>query len=162
MPIVTADIEYRLSGGAANANAAASLGGAKSSEIAPLNLFDNVSGAEGAAGDIEYRCVYVHNDHPTLPLQNAVAWISDNTETNRLAIGVGSAAINGVEQTVADESTAPTAVTFSQPDERAEGLALGTIPAGQHKAVWVRRTIGAGAAAANDTGQFRVEGDTAA
>ena len=33
-----------------------------------------------------------------------------------------------------------------------EGLALGNIPAGQHKAIWLRRTISAAApATANDT-----------
>lgn len=162
MPIVSADIQYRLSGGAANASAAASLGGAKSSTSATSGLFDDVTSAESAAGDTEYRCFYVHNNHGTLALQNAVIWIVSNTTGNRIAIGLGSSAINGTEQTVANEDTAPAGVTFSQPTTKAGGISLGSIPAGQHKAVWIRRTIAAASSASNDTYQLRVEGDTAA
>lgn len=163
MPITSTDIKYRLSGGAANAVANASLGGAKSSADAPSALFDDVSSAESAAGDTEYRCFYVHNAHATLTLQNAVVWIQANTTGNRIAIGVGSSAVNGTEQTVADEQTAPTGgVAFTQPASKGAGLALGNIPAGQHRAVWVRRTVAPATAAANDTYTIRVEGDTAA
>ena len=97
-----------------------------------------------------------------LALQNAVIWIQTNTTANRMALGLGSSAVNGTEQTVANESTAPSGVTFSQPTTKGTGIALGTIPAGQHRAVWVRRTVAAAAAANNDTYTFRVEGDTAA
>lgn len=162
MPIITSEIQYRLSGGAANSNANASLGGAKSSNAVPAQFFDDVSSAESAAGDIEYRCFYVHNSNATLTLQNAVVWIQSNTTGNRIAIGVGTSAVNGTEQTVANEDTAPTSVTFSQPTTKGAGLSLGNIPAGQHRAVWVRRTIAASTAAANDTYTLRVEGDTAA
>lgn len=162
MPIITSEIQYRLSGGAANANAAASLGGAKSSEAVPAAFFDDVSSAEATAGDIEYRCFYVHNANASLTLQNPVVWIQSNTTGNRIAIGVGSAAVNATEQTVADESTAPSGVSFTQPASKGAGLALGNIPAGQHKAVWIRRNVAAGAGAANDAYTIRVEGDTAA
>lgn len=163
MPIISTDIIYRLSGGAANASAAASLGGVKSNTTAaPSGLFDDTTSAESAAGDIEYRCVYVHNNHGTLALQNAVIWIQTNTTGNRLAIGLGSSAVNGTEQTVANEDTAPTSVTFTQPANKAGGLSIGNIPAGQHKAVWIRRTVAAATGAANDTYLLRVEGDTAA
>lgn len=162
MPIISTEIQYRLSGGAANANANASLGGAKSSNAVPANLFDDVSGAESAAGDIEYRCFYVHNNNGSLVLQNAVIWIDANTTGNRIAIGLGTSAVNGTEQTVANEDTAPAGVTFSQPANKGAGIALGNIPAGQHRAVWIRRTIAASTPASNDTYNLRVEGDTAA
>lgn len=162
MPIISSEIQYRLSGGAANASAAASIGGAKSANSAPAALFDDVSGAESAAGDTNYRCVYVHNNNATLPLQNAVLWIQANTTANRIAVGAGASAINATETAVANEATAPAGVTFTQPTTKGTGISLGTIPAGQHKAVWVRRTVTAGAAANNDTYTLRVEGDTAA
>lgn len=162
MPIVTADIEFRLSGGAANADPDAAIGGAKSSVVVPADFFDDVSGAQSAAGDTNYRCLYVHNDHATLPLQNAVLWIDQNTTGNRVAVGAGASAINGTETAVANEATAPAGVTFSQPANKGAGIALGSIPAGQHKAVWVRRVVSAGAAANNDTYRLRVEGDTGA
>ncbi len=162
MPILTSEIVYRLSGGAANASAAASLGGAKSSTVVPAGLFDDVSSAESTAGDTEYRCFYVHNANASLTLQNAVIWIQSNTTGSRIAIGAGSSAINGTEQTVADEQTAPGSVSFTQPSTKGAGIALGSIPAGQHKAVWVRRVIPAAASASNDAYTLRVEGDTAA
>ncbi len=162
MTIVSSEIQYRLSGGASNNNPNASLGGVKSSNAVPANLFDDVTSAESAAGDIEYRCFYVHNNNSSLTLQNAVIWIQTNTTGNRIAIGLGSSAINGTEQTVANEDTAPTSVTFSQPATKAAGIALGNIPAGQHRAVWIRRTIAPGTGAANDSYLLRVEGDTAA
>lgn len=162
MPITSAEIVYRLSGGAANSNANASIGGAKSSTVVPAALFDDVTSAESAAGDTEYRCIYVHNANGALTLQNAVLWITANTTANRIAVGVGSSAINGTEQTVADENTAPTGVTFSQPTTKGAAIALGNIPPGQHRAVWMRRAITAASAASNDTYSLRVECDTAA
>lgn len=162
MPIISTDIQYRLSGGSANSDPDLSIGGVKSSVSSPADLFDDVSGAESAAGDIEYRCLYVHNNHGSLALQNAVLWIQTNTTANRMAVGAGAAAINATETAVANESTAPAGVTFTQPTSKGTGIALGTIPAGQHKAIWVRRSVAAAAPAANDTYTLRVEGDTAA
>ena len=162
MPITSAEIVYRLSGGAANSNANASIGGAKSSTVVPAALFDDVTSAESAAGDTEYRCIYVHNANGALTMQNAVLWITANTTANRIAVGVGSSAINGTEQTVADENTAPTGVTFNQPTTKGAAIALGNIPPGQHRAVWMRRAITAASAASNDTYSLRVECDTAA
>lgn len=168
MPIVTADLSVRLSGGAANSDPNASLGGAKSSTVMGTdvhNLFDQVSSAETAAGDTEYRCVYIHNGHGSLEWQSPVVWISSNTPSGdtSVEIAVGSAAVNGTEQTVANESTAPTGVTFSAPSSKGAGLALGNIPAGQHKAVWIKRIVNAGAAAYNDDqATINFEGDTGA
>lgn len=165
MAIVTADIEYRLSGGAANSSPAASLGGAKSSTVVGSDLFDDVASGESSAGDTEYRCVYVHNDHGSLTMESAKVWIQANTPSpdTVIAIGVGTAAINGTEQTVADESTAPSGVTFSSPTSEGTSLSLGNIPFSQHKAVWIRRTVTAGASAYNsDSFTLRVKCDTAA
>jgi len=168
MPITSTDLKFRLSGGAANSDPNASLGGAKSStEIGTglHNLFDQVGSAETTSGDTEYRCFYVHNAHATLALENAVIYIQSNTPSGdtSVEIAVGSAAVNGTEQTVANESTAPTGVTFSSAANLGAALALGNIPAGQHRAVWVKRIVNAGAAAYNDDqATLRVQGDTAA
>lgn len=168
MPITSTDIKFRLSGGGSNTDPNASLGGAKSStEIGTglHNLFDQVGSAETTSGDTEYRCFYVHNAHATLALENAVIYIQSNTPSGdtSVEIAVGSAAVNGTEQTVANESTAPTGVTFSSAANLGAALALGNIPAGQHRAVWVKRIVNAGAAAYNDDQvTLRVQGDTAA
>jgi hypothetical protein len=164
MPISSTDIVFRLSGGAANTSPLASLGGPKSSTAAPSGVFDDVGGAESGAGDTEYRCVYVHNAHASLTLVSSVLWIPSNTPSpsTTIDVGLGTSAINGTEQSVADESTAPASVTFAAAATQAAGIALGDIPAGQSRAVWLRRTINAGAAAVNDTFTLRVTGDTAA
>ena len=168
MPIASSDIKYRLSGGASNSDPNASLGGAKSStevtDNVDNNLFDDVSGAEHSAGDVEYRCIYVHNGHGSLTLIDAVVWIQSDTSgaDSDISIAVGTAAVNGTEQTIADESIAPTGVSWSDAAvSRATGLALGSIPAGQHKAVWIRRTISAGSTPqAADTCAIQAGGDT--
>lgn len=165
MPIVNTDIKYRLSGGAANSDPAASLGGAKSSTEMSTDLFDDVGSSEASAGDTEYRCIYVHNGHGSLTMESAKIWIQANTPSTdtAIAIGLGTSSINGTEQTVVDESTAPSGVSFSSPATEGAALSLGNIPFGQHKAVWVRRVVNASSAAyTNDTFTLRVKCDTAA
>jgi len=169
MPIIQTDIKFHLSGGAANADVNASLGGVMSSvELTSAqahNLFDQVSDAETLAGDVEYRCIYVENAHGSLTLQGSAAFIPTNTPSGDTSsdIGLGSSAINGTEQTVADESTAPSAVAFSAPANQGAGLSIGDLAPGETKAIWVRRTINTAAAAYNSDGAtVSVGGATAA
>ena len=123
MPIISTDIKYRLSGGGSNSDQNLSLGGAKSSTEASASLLDNVDSTEAAAGDIEYRCIYVHNAHASLTMLSSKTWIQANTPSGdtTLAIGLGTSAVNATEQTVASESNAPSGVTFvSAADEAVE------------------------------------------
>ena len=163
MAIVSTDIKYRLSGGSANANAALSLGGVISSVDAPVASFDDVSSAEAQAGAIEYRCIYVRNTHGTLTLVGAKIWINANTTTpssSVVALGLGTSAVNGTEQTVANETTAPTGVTFSAAANEGTGLVIGDLAPNATKAFWIRRTVLAGAAAVAESFTLRVKGDT--
>jgi len=168
MPIQSSDIEFYLSGGAANADPNASLGGAISANAVGAglhNLFDIVSSAEAAAGDAEYRCFYVKNNHGSLTLQNAVVFVQSETGGSNVdeLIGLGTSAINGTEQTVADEDIAPAGVSFSQANGSGNALAIGDLAPGEHKAIWIRRDVTAGAPAQNNlTSTIRVQGDTAA
>lgn len=164
MPIASTDIHYRLSGGAANAAPAASLGGAKSSVQAGADIWDAITGAESSVGDTEYRCLYVHNAHATLTLTSAVAWIQSNTPatSSDTAIGLGTSVQGGTEQSVADEGAAPAGVAFSSPGSYATGIALGDIPPGGHRAIWWRRTQAAVSSPFADSATLRVQGDTAA
>ena len=170
MPIASSDIKFRLSGGASNSDVNASLGGAKSSTEVTTNvvdnLFDSVSGTESAAGDIEYRCIYFHNGHGSLTAQNSKVYLTSNTTSanDTLDLAAGTAAINATEQTVADETTAPTGVSWvTNATSYASGVSLGNIPSGQHKAIWIRRTVDAGAAAADaNAATLEIGVDTAA
>lgn len=168
MPIVTSDLQYRLSGGAANSVPDNSLGGAISStalaDATLQNLFDNAPSSETTSGSTSYRCFYVRNGHATLALQAAKVWIQTQTPSpdTSVEIGLGTSAVNGTEQTVANENTAPTGVTFSAPSTEGAALSIGDIPAGQHKAVWIKRIINPGSAAYNDSTLLRLKGDTGA
>ncbi|MES9925977.1 MAG: hypothetical protein ABW152_18000 [Candidatus Thiodiazotropha endolucinida] len=168
MAVLAGDIDFHLSGGAANADPNVSLGGAISNNQIPdgglHNLFDIVSGAESSAGDAEYRCLYVRNNSAQTLFS---AYVYVNVESPSVGsdelIGLGSSGVNGTEQTVADEQTAPAGVTFQQANGQGNALAIGDIPAGEHMAIWVRRDISAGASAYNNDGPtLTVGGDTAA
>lgn len=171
MPINAANLKYYLSGGAGNADPNASLGGARSNTLVPAginNLFDDVLGDEAAAGDIEYRCIFFRNedadaDGLMAPLK---AWISGLTSAagDEIDIGIDPVGKNGVAAgPVANENTAPAGVAFTRPVTKAGGLDLPTPPYVQNDfiAIWIRRTVTAGAAAdANDTASVSCEGDT--
>jgi hypothetical protein len=165
MPIASADILYRLSGGAANSSPLTSLGGVQSTAaVAGTDILDDVTSAEAAAGRTEYRCVYVRNNHGSLTLYAPFAWLNSNTPNTgtEVTIGLGTSAVNGTEQSVANETTAPAGVTFSLAASKGAGLALENLGPGQSRAVWIKRVVTAGAPSiASDPFVLRVEGDTA-
>ena len=176
MAIVETDLTWHLSGGAANTSAAASLGGAISTAGGGVitktktfnSIFDDISGAEAAAGDVEYRCIYIKNEHATLGLTTPKVWIEANVANanDMIDIGLDLGGVNAVADTIVDESTAPDpAVTFSHAcTSYATGLALSTtLGPGQVQGIWIRRTITAGMAADDDEAfTLKVQGDTAA
>lgn len=181
MPIVAADLLWKLSvktGSAGNSTAstpADSLGKYISTTVwdqgaLANNLFDDVSGAENLAMESEYRCVFVHNSHATLALQNSVVWVDSQVAGGAdITIGVDPTAASAIGAasdqavSVADENTAPAGVTFSgSAVDRASGIALGNIPAGSCRAVWVKRTTTNSVAMNNDGFTIAVSGDTAA
>ena len=169
MPIVASDLKIRLSGGAGNSDPNAALGGAKSStevtDNTTHNLFDQVSGTESNAGDTEYRGVYLHNGHGSLTAQNTHVYISSNTGSADTTIDIALAGegLNATMETISNENTAPAGETFSAPTTYAGGLDMGNIPSGQHYGLWIRRTVSAAAAAANDDAvTIKYDCDTAA
>lgn len=163
MPIVASDIVYRLSVAAAagdtTAGTPATSRGDQVSTTAITtatlnNLWDKVSGAEAAAGDVEYRCIFVLNNHATLTLEAAKFGITSQTAgggtidfgLDPTAVSAkGSASAQAV--TVANESTAPAGVTFASTE-----VTIGDLAPGQVKGIWLRRTVSAGAAATNPDG----------
>ena len=179
MPIVAADILFKFSvktGTAGNQTAGTadgSLGKYISTTQMPdatlHNLFDVVTGDENAASDVEYRCIFVHNAHATLTWLTPVVWLSAETAggtNSAIAIdGVVASAIGATPaqaDEVANEGTAPTGEVFSAPPTKATGLSLLDLPAGQCRAIWLRRTAANTVALDNDDVTIRVEGDTQA
>lgn len=165
MVIQESDIHFRFSGGAANSNPLLSIGGAKSSvsygETANA-IWDNISTGERTSGDVEYRCWYVHNNS-SLKAIGMVIWIAQGTLATGDEIDIGlEGAVNATAQgPLANESTAPTGVTFSHPTSFGGGLIIGDLPAGEHRIVWERRTVQAGAPAKTDNmAIIMVKGET--
>ncbi len=172
MPIAGSDIVYRISVAAAAGDTTAgtpatSLGDQVSTSAITTaqlnNLFDNVSGAEAAAGDVEYRCFFVLNNHATLTLEGAKVDLTSQTAGGgTIDFGLDPTAVSakgsGSAQavTVANESTAPAGVTFNTTQQT-----IGDLAPGQVKAIWLRRTVTAGAGAVNPDGVvMTVSGDT--
>lgn len=169
MAITAADIKFYLSGGAANSDPNASLGGIISTtEIVAAtlnNLFDDVSGDESASGDTEYRGFYVKNEHGSLTWQNVVIWIQTETPSADTSVDLALAGegVNVTMETIADESTAPVGESFTHITTKGTGLSMSNIAFGEFYGVWIKRIVTAAAAAANnDNAILRVEGETAA
>jgi hypothetical protein len=170
VPIAPSDIEFRLSGGTTNTNPLLSLGGAMSTAAGGLmtsgvanNLWDDISGSQTAAGGSEFRAFYVKNANASVDWLSVVYWIDVLTTSadTEFDVALASEAVNvAIVQTLASEASVPTGVTFSRPTSKGTGLSIGTIAHGQFKGLWTKRTWNAGTAAANDSGSYRVEGDS--
>lgn len=169
MAVVAGDIKIFLSGGATNSDPDASLGGIKSSNQMPslalYNLFDVIGSAEATTGEAEYRCVYVENTNVTDTWRNVKVFFASNTPSpdTSVSMGLGTSSISGTEQSIGNEGIAPTSVSWSAPVDYATGLTIGDLAPGAHKAVWIRRTVNAGAAAYNNDGYtLAAQGETGA
>lgn len=178
MAIVAGEIKYyysTTSGSAGNSltqgDPNASLGKyVSTTEVATgLNgLFDDVTGAENSALDVEYRCVFVKNTNATTTLQNAVAYIttqvSGGTNVDIAIDNIGPvthSSSSAQAALIANEGTAPTGTgAFSAPTTIGTGLALGNIAPNEVKAIWVRRTATDSAPLASDGFTLSVAGDT--
>lgn len=172
MAITATDLKLRLSGGASNTSAAAALGGAMSTVGGGIittdqlnNLWDDVSGDESEAGDTEYRGIYVRNEHGSLTWTNPVIWIESQTPSGDTVIEIALAdeAASVAMETIANENTAPTGPSFSQPANKAAGLALTSLAPNAYRGVWVKRIVSASASAYdNDTYTLKYSGETSA
>lgn len=143
------------------------LGGAiTNNEIASSvlhNIFDGVSKEESQSGSVEYRCFYVKNTNGSSTFRGVLAYLLAQTTspTTSLAFGLGTSAVGGTEQLLSDESISPIGVSFVESIGETNGLLIGDIPAGSHKAIWLRRTVQAGTtSASNDTASMRFDGST--
>lgn len=171
MAIEDADIGWYLSGGDANADPDASLGGEISSTAwtggTLHDLFDLVTGPENEAEESEHRCIYVVNEHGTLTWERVKAFIESQAAGGAVVDigldpeGLGDGSATGVATTIADEDTAPAGVNFSGPTDYAGGLDVGDMDPAEAFALWVRRTTANTGPLDNDNATLAVQGDTA-
>lgn len=174
MPVINTDMKWYLSGGSGNTDGNASLGGAISTTEVPTSindLFDAVTGQEASDGSIEYRCIYLKNTNGSSTLSDIALWIQANTTSAYTTLdigldpaGIGDGSSTGVatQASPTDEVTAPSGVTFNHspaPIDLSSGLAIGNLDAGEVQAIWLRRTVTAGAPAlSSDDATLRIEG----
>lgn len=180
MPITASDIVVKGSSPGASSGNSVANGGAGTNRgnfcssgsltsAQDNNVFPDVTGDENAASNVDYQCIFYHNNHGSLTWESPVAWISAETAGGTsLAIGVSGTAASAVgsgtaqAETIATKNTAPSGPSFSSPTTKGAGLAMGNIVAGNVKGLWVRRTAANTSALNADGGTISVEGDTAA
>lgn len=172
MSVASSDIKVRYStvaGSAGNSGAgtaAGSLGKYMSQTDASGSanvFFDDVNSSEASAGDVEYRCLFIYNSHSTDSAANVavqvVSEVSGGGSTQAALDNIATSAANSASAQaaqIADENSAPSGVgSFGT-----GALSIGTLAAGQCKAVWLKRTVGASTAAMTGDGfTLRVTGD---
>ena len=106
-------------------------------------IFDDVAKAESAAGDIEYRGLYIHNGHGGDTAFDVRIWVKqDSTGPDTIFIAVADEGVNITMATIVNEDTAPGgSVSFSQPTTQGTGIVLGDLPPSQHRGWWIRRSV---------------------
>lgn len=111
------------------------------------NVYPEFTKEDTETGITKYRCLYMRNMHPKIPLKNPILYIPVNTTSNATEIwagidpaGVGDGISTGVATTIINENTAPSGVFFTQATNRKEGIPLrvNLPPNGQCVAVWFR------------------------
>lgn len=179
MAIAASDMVWRYSvktgsaGDSTAGTAAGSLGKYVSTTAVSTGangLFDDISGAENAASTVDYRCVFILNNHATLTATNLSVYVSSEVSggasvaialDNAAVSAKGSASAQGDQ--ITNETTAPTAVgTFSTPTTDGAGLTIASLAPGQVKAVWVKRTAANTAALSGDGFTLALSFDTPA
>ena len=110
-------------------------------------LFPDITGAQATTGLTSYRCEYILNTHGSDTINNVRAYIgSQPTGADDLAIGldpagIGNGSTTGVATTIANETTAPGGVVFTQPGDLVCAINIGNLAPNETQAVWVRRTV---------------------
>lgn len=186
--IVNSDILFKLSapGASAGNTVSGTAGNSWGNYISttqlsntPLdNLFTDITGAQNAANQVDYACVFIHNNTASgNSMLNTVAWIPlslfvaggatvalaadtfspsaiGSSSQQAVKITANTNAPVGVSGWVSPTNTAPASPSYTN------GIQLGTIAPGFCVAVWVRRSAQNTAPVNNDGFTLEVDFDT--
>lgn len=114
------------------------------------NVFPAVSAGMSLLGSIQYRCLYVYNNHASLTATALKLYISQQTlgpDSIFLGLdpaGVGNGSSTGVAAVIALDTTAPAGVVFTEPLTAEGGLAIASLAPGETFAFWEKRVVPAG------------------
>jgi hypothetical protein len=100
------------------------------------NIFDDVSNDERAAGDVEYRKIYIRNENADT-WQAVKAWIAQFTPAANDEIEIKLGTPGGVQ------NVEGVAAGYVSPDtkEHADALAIGDLEENEYQAIWIKRTV---------------------
>lgn len=178
MAVTDSDIEIRLSkpdaskGDTEGSTPEASLGGYMStttvSDGVLNNLFPSVTRQQAETGGDFYRCVFVVNTHATDTWLDVVTWIQSQVPGGTdITIGLDPTGVVPADDTdpqaltIADETTAPAGVEFSNPTSIENGLPVDELGPGECFALWVRNRVPENTTAMeNDGGTLAVAGES--
>jgi hypothetical protein len=186
--IVSSDILFKLSApGASTGNTVSGTAGnswgnyISTTQLSntPLdNLFTDITGAENAAEQVDYACVFIHNNTSSgNSMLNTVAWLPlslfvtgganialaadtysasaiGTSSQQAVKITANTNAPSGVSGWVSPVNTAPSYPSYTN------GIQLGTIAPGYCIAVWVRRSATNSAPVNNDGFTLEIDFDS--
>jgi len=143
------------------------------------NLFTDITGAQNAAQQVDYACVFILNNTASgNSMLNTVLWLPTSADvaggtTVQVAADPTAASVKtsstaqavvitastnapaGVSTWVSNVATDPASPSYTG------GIQLGTIPAGSCRAFWVKRTATNSAPVNNDGFGWQIDFDTA-
>lgn len=136
-------------------------GTSTTSEIATTKnaLWDDVSGAEAAAGATEYRKIFIGlgTDVAGDTLSTPVLWIASTTPAGD-EIEIKTVTAAGDSDNVRSDITAET--DWATPTVKSDGLSVDNLTSGDSVGVWIRRNVPASTAGyADDAATLRIEGE---
>lgn len=111
------------------------------------NVFPNVDASQSLQGLTTYRGVYIRNSNAVDTAVDVKVWIRSNTPAgDNIDIGLdpagkGNGTSSGVMAVIANGTTAPAGVTFSNPTSYAGGLSIGNLLPLQVIGLWQRRIV---------------------
>lgn len=157
---MAAGVTFYYTGSGSSANPELSLGGANSanviSSVSLNNLFDNISAAEALAGGstwgagegLDVRAIAIKNTG-TLTLYNIKIWSPSTSSATSSAYTWFTMAKDSGTQSVADESTLPSAPTldFQLWADENDAITESFLNVGSYIRLWIKRKLTASAPA---------------
>jgi hypothetical protein len=114
----------------------------------------NVSNAQRAAGVTTYRAAMLTNENEDDTVQAIKLWFPASTTQATYSIATEDPSTSGSIQTIADENTAPTGVSWVTPTSEATALEIASLAAGDSIGIWIRRVFPVGTVAAREDVQL--------
>jgi len=117
------------------------------------SLLDQATASKLLLGDIEYKCFFLVNTHPTQTITTLKLWSDYNCDyltgstanDNYIQMGIITNDRDGTANpTIANQTTAPVGITFAFHNSELEAAVVSTLLPGECVPIWVKRVIKSG------------------